>query len=182
VPAWPWVSRGAPVCEDLARVHCLSPAPRSLDAIACELGPAFGPLVTFAAETGLRTNEWRALERRDVDKAGRAVTVQRCYAEGTLTRYPKTARSRRRVPLTARALDALDGLPPRVDTPILFPAPAGGPIDLHNWRTRDWYPALEAAGIATRGPYHLRHTFATEALAAGCPSSSWPASRAPAWR
>jgi integrase len=28
-------------------------------------------------------------------------------------------------------------------------------------------PALEAAGIAKRGPYNLRHTFATEALAAG---------------
>ena len=28
------------------------------------------------------------------------------------------------------------------------------------------YPALDAAGIARRGPYQLRHTFATEALAA----------------
>jgi integrase len=28
-------------------------------------------------------------------------------------------------------------------------------------------PALDAAGIARRGPYCLRHTFATEALAAG---------------
>jgi integrase len=27
--------------------------------------------------------------------------------------------------------------------------------------------ALEAAGIEKRGPYHLRHTFATEALAGG---------------
>jgi integrase len=27
--------------------------------------------------------------------------------------------------------------------------------------------ALDAAGIERRGPYHLRHTFATEALAAG---------------
>ena len=33
-------------------------------------------------------------------------------------------------------------------------------------RRRQWYPALEAAGISKRGPYHLRHTFATEALAA----------------
>ena len=41
------------------------------------------------------------------------------------------------------------------------------PIDLHNWRNRDWYPALEAVGLSKRGPYHLRHTFATEALAAG---------------
>jgi integrase len=28
-------------------------------------------------------------------------------------------------------------------------------------------PALDAAGLGKRGPYHLRHTFATEALAAG---------------
>jgi nucleotide-binding universal stress UspA family protein len=33
--------------------------------------------------------------------------------------------------------------------------------------TRDWYPALEAARIKKRAPYQLRHTFATEALAAG---------------
>jgi integrase len=141
-------------------------APGEVNAIAAELGPAFGPLVVFAAETGLRTNEWTALERRDVDKAGRAVTVQRRYADGTFTPYPKTARSRRRVPLTGRALAALDLLPPRVDTPLLFPAARGGPIGLDSWRTREWYPALDAAGLERRGPYHLRHTFATEALAA----------------
>ena len=62
-----------------------------IDALAVELGPAYGPLVVFAAETGLRTNEWVALERRDVDRAGRAVTVQRRYADGVLTPFPKTA-------------------------------------------------------------------------------------------
>jgi integrase len=55
----------------------------------------------------------------------------------------------------------------RRDTPLLFPAPQGGYVSLDNWRTREWYEALDAAGIARRGPYHLRHTFATEALAAG---------------
>jgi integrase len=73
--------------------------------------------------------------------------VQRRYAKGVLTPYPKTVRSRRRVPLTTRALNALDRLPARLDTPILFPAPDGGHIDLANWRTREWYPALEAAVI-----------------------------------
>jgi integrase len=40
-------------------------------------------------------------------------------------------------------------------------------LSLDNFRTREWYAALDAAGIERRGPYHLRHTFATEALAAG---------------
>src|SRR5205823_14644919 len=106
-----------------------------------------------------------ALERRDIDWTGPAVTVQRRYSDGVLTPYPKT--NRRRVPLTARAVEALDQIPPRLDTPLLFPAPRGGHIDLDNWRLRDWYPALEAAGISKRGPYCLRHTFASEALAAG---------------
>jgi integrase len=33
--------------------------------------------------------------------------------------------------------------------------------------SEEYMEALEAAGIAQRGPYQLRHTFATEALAAG---------------
>ena len=55
----------------------------------------------------------------------------------------------------------------RLDTPLLFPAARGGHIGLDTWRTREWYPALEAAGLRRRGPYQLRHTFATEALTAG---------------
>jgi integrase len=141
--------------------------PAQVDALELELGPVYGPLAVFAAETGLRTNEWTALERRDLDRTGArvAVLVQRRFADGVLTPYPKT--ERRRVPLSARALDALDALPPRLDTPLVFPAAHGGHIGLDTWRTREWYPALDAAGIERRGPYHLRHTFATEALAAG---------------
>lgn len=140
-----------------------------IDALAVELGNRYGPLVVVAAETGLRTNEWVALERRDIDRATAipALVVQRRYADGRLTPFPKTERSRRRVPLTERALDAIDSLPPRIDTALLFPAPKGGHIGLDTWRTRDWYPALDAAGITRRGPYCLRHTFASEALAAG---------------
>lgn len=138
-----------------------------VDAIAVELGPVYGPLVVFAAETGLRTNEWVALERRDLDRAGKAVAVQRRASDGVVTPYPKTERSRRRVPLTTRALQALDALPARLDTPLVFPAPRGGLLSLDNWRTREWYDALDAAAIERRGPYHLRHTFASEALAAG---------------
>lgn len=136
-----------------------------IDRIVKELSPLDVAIVLFAAETGLRTNEWTALERRDIDKRNPAVAVARRFAEGRLTPYPKT--KRRRVPLTPRAVEALELVPPRLDTTILFPGTKGGYLNLNNWRNRIWYPALDAAGITKRGPYCLRHTFATNALSAG---------------
>ena len=65
-----------------------------IDALAVELGSRYGPLVVFAAETELRTNEWMALERRDIDRSATAVIVQRRYADGVLTR-PTRKRSGR---------------------------------------------------------------------------------------
>ena len=67
---------------------------------------------------------------------------------------------------TLRELEGVETLPPRLDTALVFPAAEGGYVGLDTWRTREWYPALEAAGIEQRGPYSMRHTFATEALAA----------------
>lgn len=145
--------------------------PADIDKIAVELadedGAGFGPLVVFAAETGLRPEEWIPLERRDWLRQERVIVVERTYSDGRLAPYGKTARSRRRVPLSPRAEEALRSLPARIDTRLLFPAVRGGYIELHGWRNREWYPALEAAGLAKRGPYALRHTFATTALAAG---------------
>jgi integrase len=80
----------------------------------------------------------------------------------------KTAGGRRQVPLSARASGALEQLPARIDTPLLFPAPRGGLLDLNHFRPREWTPAVAAAGIARPARiYDLRSTFASDALTAG---------------
>jgi integrase len=131
--------------------------------------------------------------------------VEREHVGGETKAYLKTIASRRSVPLTAAALNALDELPARLDSPLLFPAVRGGYLNLRNWRSREWDTAVESAGLAvckcrhlsgvhdpspemdegcsctvrnckcgtfersvlSPVPYVLRHTFASNALAAG---------------
>jgi len=139
-----------------------------IDAIAAELPPAYAPLPAFAAATGLRPEEWQALERRDIDRRAGILTVRRTISDGEIVELGKTTGSRRQVPLTRRALDALDLIPPRLDTTLVFPAPQGGVLNADNWRRRVWAPAIEAGGIATPARiYDMRSTFASDALAAG---------------
>jgi integrase len=48
-----------------------------LEALALAIGPRYGPMVLFAAATGLRPAEWIALEQCDVDRQERVVYVRR---------------------------------------------------------------------------------------------------------
>lgn len=99
--------------------------------------------------------------------------VRRVFVGGKLRPYGKTAGALRVVPLAQRALEALEahraGNPTSI-TPMLFTTRLGTPIDLHRWRARHWTPALRAAGLEHRGPYAMRHTFASWTIAAGLPT------------
>ena len=138
-----------------------------IDAISVELGPVYGAMIRFAAATGLRPEEYIALERQDVDRHAGVVRVGRTHVRGRSKGHGKTSASRRDVPLSTRALAAVDDVPARLDTRLVFPAPGGGPIGLDSFRSRDWKPALRAAGVPHRRIYDLRSTFASQALAAG---------------
>ena len=141
-----------------------------LHRLAGRIGPRYGPLVTFAAATGLQPGEWLALEHRDIDHQARVVYVRRALRNGQI-KNPKTNGSIRAVPLQATALAALKQLPTTPHSPLLFPAPRDGYLDRHNFRYRDWKPAQRAIGIdPLRRIYDLKHTFATFALRAGLPT------------
>lgn len=150
----------------------------AVEAIADEIDPRYAPLVIFAAATGLRPGEWAALEWADIDLKAQltpTVNVERRLTKDGDIAPPKNGKSRQ-VPLQPRAIAALKSIQRRLDIRLVFPAPRGGHIDLHNWRERHWHPAMVSAGFVTddgkpdRGPYALRHTYATTALRAGWPT------------
>jgi integrase len=165
---WQWIDRNPAV--DVANPQHARPefvpfeSWDDVEALAIELGP-FGPLAIFSVGTGVRPEEAFGGDWSDVDLDAGVFTVRRAFAKGKLKTYAKTARSRRRVPLRAKVAAAVESLPRRHG--ILFPAAEGGRINIDNWRSREWAPALKAAGLEHRRIYDMRHTIATWSLAAG---------------
>jgi integrase len=169
------------VTENVARL-VPNPAPKraevqtfgsweEVEAVAAELLLRHRAIPIFCAGTGLRPEEWIALTRADVDREARLLGVNRVFTDGRIKLTGKTKGSiPRLVPLTERVLAALDAIPPRLDTPLLFPGLHGGHLDLHSFRAKHWRPALRAAGLEYRTPYALRHTFASFAIAAKVPT------------
>jgi integrase len=141
-----------------------------VEVVSAELLTHYRQIPVVGCLTGLRPSELFGLERRDVDRTAKVLHVRRVLVGGAVRPYGKTAHALRVVPLAERTLEALDAHPARIDTPLLFSTRRGTPIDLHRWRGRHWTPALRAAGLPHRGPYAMRHTFASWAIAAGLPT------------
>lgn len=144
----------------------------------------YATLFAFAISTGLRPEEYFALQWKDVDLDRGSITVQRAMVRnsggGWKLEEPKTPRSRRTLPLPASMTNALSEhrraqLEERLragseyqNHGFVFATETGQPLMIQNLTMRHFKPALERAGLPSSiRLYDLRHTCATLLLSAG---------------
>ena len=145
------------------------------------IGPEYRALVLVAAFCGLRASELAGLRWTDVQMLARRMDVAYQLDDSGALVPPKSKASRRSINMPAVVADALgvhasfgssqDAATNRdtsgSDQGFVFAAPEGGPMNLHNFRSRVWVPAVERAGLAPLRLHDLRHTCASLAIAAG---------------
>jgi integrase len=147
------------------------------------------PYFAVAFWTGARPNELAALKWGDVDGASARFRIRAGRYRGVES-APKTAGSVRDVDMLPPVVEALraqkaqqaaarlkggqGAAEPGQD--YVFTGPEGGLLNVNNLRDHAWYPTLKKADLRRRTMYQTRHTFASNALAAG-EAPSWVAAQ-----
>jgi hypothetical protein len=154
------------------------------------------PMLCVFADCGLRLGEVLGLECRDFDGETlhlRGSAHARVFTPGD----QPTKRHVRTVPCPPSTAHLIRAMPTRIDTPLLFPTPAGRIWHESNFRRDVWIPALPAhLGIvceqgsrrgASRGAAGSRsrrqggRSGRTTAATPGSPTCAPPASTTPTW-
>ena len=140
-------------------------------------------LYVLAVTAGLRQGELLGLKWEDVDLDHGILRVKRTLSgikDGKpIFGTPKTAKGRRSVQLTVKAVEALGKHRERQieerkqlvelwrDWDLVFPTRVGTPISRHNLVARSFKPLLVRAGLPDIRFHDLRHTCATLMLVVG---------------
>ncbi|MDT8434045.1 MAG: site-specific integrase [Anaerosomatales bacterium] len=155
----PWFDASAPLADE-RRILTIEQVERLIAAI-----PAFyRPLVTFAAYTGVRLGELRALTWPDLDLEARTARIDKTYYRNRLQRSTKSGYDRT-VPIPAHVADNLRAwraVCPSAEDGPLFPNKSGRLLDADTFRASVWRPAVRSAGLPETVRIHdLRHTSAS---------------------
>jgi integrase len=137
-----------------------------------------------ALETGMRPEEYLAVQWKDVDLESGMLSVRRALVwnrkgGGYSFEEPKTTKSRRSIPLSGSVVSALKiyrstQLEERMklggdyaNIDLVFATELGTPISSKNLRDRHFKPLMAKADLPEIRLYDLRHTTATLLLSAG---------------
>lgn len=141
-------------------------------------------LFAVGVALGLRRGELMGLRWEDIDLDARTLRVQRSLARlrsaGFVAGPPKSARSRRTLPMPTICVDALRAHRARqeaerlaagplwVDSGYVFTGPRGGPLD-PSYLSKRFVALMESAGVRRIRLHDLRHTCASLLLAQRVP-------------
>jgi len=119
--------------------------------------------------TGMRPGEALALTWDSVDFEHNLIRVRRTVNRRFGFGLPKTPGSARDVEMNATVVAALKEQRARsqLKGELVFPSEVGTPIDLQNFRRRNWARILRRAKVPARALYQCRHTFVRLALEHG---------------
>lgn len=164
-------------------MKALSPK-EAMQFLSAAASDRWAALFALALATGMRPEEYLALQWKDVDLEKGIATVQRALVwqrkgGGWTFTAPKTARSRRSIPLPASVVKALtvhrrkqaeERLKAGAayqSNDLVFASREGTPIMMRNLLRRHFKPLLKEAKLpATLRLYDLRHSCATLLLSA----------------
>lgn len=154
-----------------------------LTATAKETGALPHMVILLTLSTGMRLGEVFGLKWDDIDIDRGIIRVQRELVTSNHTQYfeePKTAKSRRQIPLPADINEYLKEYKTWqdeqkqstgdkwADDDMVFAGSFGQPYNPHNFSSRNFKVILRKAGLDTSVKFHdLRHTHATLLLQQG---------------
>ena len=147
---------------------------------AREHAPQHYPLFFTALGTGLRPGELAGLQGRDIDWFNRSLTVCRSIDRIHRKVVPTKSKKVRHVKVYDEVLNVLKQHIARKkeywlkrgvnEAPAwVFANSEGSWCDTHNLRERHYHLCLEKAGLRRRRLHDLRHSYASQLLAAGAP-------------